>query len=784
MEENDRVTLTNVSYGISIEGTLRYLLTSNKGDLEIRCKDGIISCNPLPFQIFTKLILKNQENMDFSLICDNVEKTIVQKSLKFLSTGFVNCIANHEKQSIIKFLKDISFLGYFENDNCIFNNSNISENSNMKHENECHVKCEIFEEKYISEEESPNIKTTVSPNIDRFNGSDFEETVETSDQENDNELRPKRKKRKSLGSRISLKLRLQQYPHLMEFKSRAICKVCKILLDWTKRCRVNDHMKSQKHLNQASLFKLEDFQLTDKDRLKLDNQIKLLENSNQIYDNQNNETSEKTQGKLGQRLKDYPWLEKIPNLEEAECVFCRCIVGWQRKSHILDHARSKKHIKAIEECSEKSPHLLNRTTESQTEQVKMSDRTSYRIVLKQGTPSIQKLWCAAILTNSSCIQSEVSICFVCLKLFTTNPELVKHSKLEHQGLENKLLHSPIYKKDTKAFFCNGCNKYTEAKKSILSFLVHNLICRKMFYTVANPVQCLACLQRFTEYRVFREHLESVHATLLPERLMCSDCPHTFLTNDELKRHVNQVHSEQHFSCTECVASFRNRKSLKDHVVKQHIGVKNFSCDECGKEFYGKNNLRMHMRIHVAPENRPHGCDTCGLRFIDRKHLLNHQATHTNERPHFCQICDARFKVRDWLSSHYIKHHNISIKEVESKFKQNGNQRSQYKTTQRNSQTQHKNKTPNFDINFADSNENGVVNLVATNIVTSQVILGAEPKASGVQEQSGSGLDHSGDIQKNNGEGSDQLNTSINQNQDNSNDLDKDASDFNSDSLFF
>ncbi len=95
----------------------------------------------------------------------------------------------------------------------------------MKHENECHVKCEIFEEKYISEEESPNIKTTVSPNIDRFNGSDFEETVETSDQENDNELRPKRKKRKSLGSRISLKLRLQQYPHLMEFKSRAICKV-------------------------------------------------------------------------------------------------------------------------------------------------------------------------------------------------------------------------------------------------------------------------------------------------------------------------------------------------------------------------------------------------------------------------------------------------------------------------------------------------------------------------------------------------------------------------------
>jgi len=38
----------------------------------------------------------------------------------------------------------------------------------------------------------------------------------------------------------------------------------------------------------------------------------------------------------------------------------------------------------------------------------------------------------------------------------------------------------------------------------------------------------------------KEHLETIHEELLPERLMCTECPHTFLTNEELKRHVSQV----------------------------------------------------------------------------------------------------------------------------------------------------------------------------------------------------------------------------------------------------
>ena len=148
--------------------------------------------------------------------------------------GFVNCVDNQEKQSIINFLNDISFLGHFKDDNCIFNNSNVPENLNIKLEKECLVKCESSEEKNVSEDESSNIKSTKSPNIDKYNGSDFDETVETSDQENVDILKPKRKKRKPLGSRISLKLRLKQYSHLMEFKSNTVCKVSNQILKCSK----------------------------------------------------------------------------------------------------------------------------------------------------------------------------------------------------------------------------------------------------------------------------------------------------------------------------------------------------------------------------------------------------------------------------------------------------------------------------------------------------------------------------------------------------------------------
>jgi hypothetical protein len=57
-----------------------------------------------------------------------------------------------------------------------------------------------------------------------------------------------------------------------------------------------------------------------------------------------------------------------------------------------------------------------------------------------------------------------------------------------------------------------------------------------------------------------------------------------------------------FTCSQCPTSFKNKTSLKEHVVKHHIGIKNFSCDTCGKEFYSKQNLRVEERLFYGANN--------------------------------------------------------------------------------------------------------------------------------------------------------------------------------------
>ena len=120
-----------------------------------------------------------------------------------------------------------------------------------------------------------------------------------------------------------------------------------------------------------------------------------------------------------------------------------------------------------------------------------------------------------------------SICYICFKLYLSQDELVVHFDEEHkvnlvlkqflrfkkklfslsifpfQDMPNKSIHSPLFNKETKEFFCNGCNKYTEAKKSLMGFLVHNLICTKTFYTVNIPLKCISCQESFSVFKNFK-----------------------------------------------------------------------------------------------------------------------------------------------------------------------------------------------------------------------------------------------------------------------------------------
>ncbi|XP_023348647.1 uncharacterized protein LOC111717384, partial [Eurytemora carolleeae] len=87
---------------------------------------------------------------------------------------------------------------------------------------------------------------------------DVEDEDEDDEDEDDDEYEienpPKRISKKTGGptsSRISLKTRLEQFNDLVEFEGEVVCRICKVVLEWTKRSRINDHMRSQKHIKAA-----------------------------------------------------------------------------------------------------------------------------------------------------------------------------------------------------------------------------------------------------------------------------------------------------------------------------------------------------------------------------------------------------------------------------------------------------------------------------------------------------------------------------------------------------
>ena len=58
-----------------------------------------------------------------------------------------------------------------------------------------------------------------------------------------------------------------------------------------------------------------------------------------------------------------------------------------------------------------------------------------------------------------------------------------------------------------------------------------------------------------------------------------------------------------FICLACQQCFRNRRNLRVHVARRHLGVRNFLCAVCGKAYALKNDLRRHMirscHVHIA-----------------------------------------------------------------------------------------------------------------------------------------------------------------------------------------
>ncbi|XP_041972499.1 zinc finger protein 2 homolog [Aricia agestis] len=136
--------------------------------------------------------------------------------------------------------------------------------------------------------------------------------------------------------------------------------------------------------------------------------------------------------------------------------------------------------------------------------------------------------------------------------------------------------------------------------------------------------CSKCRKVFKKKDNYKSHLATHEPSL--RRHWCSICGARFGYRSTLNKHRVAAHEPRvrtPHRCDLCDRVYRAAWMLKNHIEREHVGLKPHACEHagCGKRFYKKCDLTIHQRYHTG--ERPFVCDVCGRGFPHVSHLIRH-----------------------------------------------------------------------------------------------------------------------------------------------------------------
>lgn len=188
-------------------------------------------------------------------------------------------------------------------------------------------------------------------------------------------------------------------------------------------------------------------------------------------------------------------------------------------------------------------------------------------------------------------------CDLCNRTFSDMETLFRHSRLHGSAAED-MSSSTSTTTTGSRFTCNICNKSFNTTGSLRRHMT-------VHYPSLRPLQCMTCLQRFTDESSLKKHM-LMHTGIRP------------------------------FQCPVCSRTFVHQGDLNFHK-KIHDLVKRYRCDVCGKEFNRHSNMVRHAEIHRPQSSAmaaaaaastegggpPYTCDTCGCQYNFVSSLTRH-----------------------------------------------------------------------------------------------------------------------------------------------------------------
>ena len=134
----------------------------------------------------------------------------------------------------------------------------------------------------------------------------------------------------------------------------------------------------------------------------------------------------------------------------------------------------------------------------------------------------------------------------------------------------------------------------------------------------------------------------------------SNCSMVFKTKHFYDKHVDLVHRNYQFMCSQCGKIFETKIQLRSHF-RNHDQTLKFKCTfkDCDKAFRVKHHLVNHLRVHS--KDSPFCCtfEGCLAKFRQKHALTIHLRKH-NKDFKICTMCNSPFLTQFQLNKHLDK----------------------------------------------------------------------------------------------------------------------------------
>ena len=338
----------------------------------------------------------------------------------------------------------------------------------------------------------------------------------------------------------------------------------------------------------------------------------------------------------------------------------------KRKSEgtIVDN-KDDKDIESEDSFSEDADNPDNT---SETDEESMTDEELERKQESEIEDARRKEWAMKYMANTTC--------HFCSKIFPSKANRKKHEKRNHseklcqhqcQLCEKKFTnstalnyHASVKHGEKRTIFCKGSKLEFNSFKE---YLEHKK--RKRNNREEKNLECDKCGKRIARKHMKRHH-KNVHQQVLlkgnrkpvvldkpTSKFKCDNCTKTFNREENLIRHISDVHIKAYeFACQHCGNLFKRKQHLNVHVLDHHSPFfTNFECHICQKKFRQKQHRDRH--IQEVHEDKNFQCVQCKKTFKQKSDRERHmKEVHESSKKNFkCPKCEKTFPRKSNQTRH-------------------------------------------------------------------------------------------------------------------------------------